>query len=253
MIADIQISSGTGGINLIRKLDEKIIDVTFGGVPAMIDMIDNGSDIKIVAPVMSEGAALVVNEDMPVSDWDGFIKYIKQSDVPVRIGYKVDQSVQNIIFETALKSENLSFSRSLSAVNVDVVVVNLHGPKNIIPALEANVIDGFVIMQPYPSLAEYKGQGKIIAHLKKNLPPSNQWADHPCCALAANAVTIEKRSKELGALIELFRDATTYLIENPDESAEIVSAWLGTPNKVELTSLPSIKFMSEYTDAWMRV
>ncbi len=167
MIADIQISSGTGGINLIRKLDEKIIDVTFGGVPAMIDMIDNGSDIKIVAPVMSEGAALVVNEDMPVSDWDGFIKYIKQSDVPVRIGYKVDQSVQNIIFETALKSENLSFSRSLSAVNVDVVVVNLHGPKNIIPALEANVIDGFVIMQPYPSLAEYKGQGKIIAHLKK--------------------------------------------------------------------------------------
>lgn len=249
LIANVQIDSGTGGINLIRKLDEKIIDLSFGGVPAMIDMIDTGSKIKIVAPVMSEGAALVVGNDIPVSDWDSFIEYVRNTADPVRIGYKVDKSVQNIIFETALKSEHLSYSRSLSAINVDVVVVNLHGPKNIIPALNAKIIDGFVVMQPYPALAEYRGVGKIIAHLR-TLPPSHKWEDHPCCALAAGDDFINNESEVLEALIELFRYASTFIIENPAESAEIVSAWLGTPKDVELTSIPSIKYLNEFSGDW---
>lgn len=251
LIANIKIDSGTGGIQLIRKLDEKILDVTFGGVPAMIDMIDKGSRIKIVAPVMTDGDALVVRKDMPVSGWKGFVDYVRNSKTPVRIGYKAATSVQNLIFEAALKNEHLSFSRDINAPDVDVIVVNLHGPKNLLPALEAGVIDGYVIMQPYPAIAEHSKEGKVISELK-NLPPKGQWTEHPCCALAAGDDFIKDHGEIIESLIVLFDSAGKYIIKHPKESAEITARWLGTPVKVEELSLPTINFTETYTSAWNR-
>jgi len=248
-IADIVIDSSTGGINLIRKLDENLLDMSFGGVPAMIDMIDKGSHIKIIAPVMTEGAALVVDRSMPVSNWAEFVGYVKKSERPIKIGYKVAVSVQNLIFESALKEEKLSFSRDLSSEDVDIIVVNLHGPNNLSPSLEAQIIDGFVVMQPYPALAEYEKKGKIIAHLK-SLPPVGKWENHPCCALAVNTDFIKSHREVIEALVELFQNAGDYISENHPDSAGIVAKWLGTPEEVEKLSLPTIKFVNEYDKLW---
>lgn len=249
LLANIKIDSSTGGINLIRKLDEKILDVSFGGVPAMIEMIDKGSRIKIIAPVNADGDALIVDKNMPVSNWKEFVDYIKESKKPVRIGYKVSTSVQNLIFESALNNEGISFSRELNAENVDVVVVNLHGPNNLLPALESHVIDGFVVMQPFPAMAEYSTNGKIISQLR-DLPPSGDWNDHPCCALASGEDFIKKHEDIVEALIELFGKAAEYIGEHPHESAAITSKWLGTSVDVEALSLPTIRYKEEYNKEW---
>lgn len=248
-MANIQLDSGTGGIHLIRKLDEKIIDMSFGGVPAIISMIDKGSNIKIVSPVMSEGAALAVDKDMPVSDWDEFVSYVKSSKAPVKIGYKVDISVQNLIFETALKYENLTYSNNIADEDVDIVVINLHGPKNLTPSLKAGVIDGFVVMQPYPAIAEEKGVAKSIVQLK-DLPPLKKWKGHPCCALAASGEIITDHIDIVEALVDLFKRSGQYIVSNPEESAVITSDWLLTPVRVEEISLPTITFLSDYNDEW---
>lgn len=251
VLANVEIDSGTGGIQLIRKLDEKILDVSFGGVPAMISMIDKGSKIKIIAPVMSEGASLVVAKDMPVSDWAGFVKYVKEQKEPVKIGYKVDVSVQNLIFETALSAEKLSFSKNIASEDVDVIVINLHGPNNLLPSLTAGVIDGYVVMQPYPAIAEETGEAKVISQLS-NLPPDGQWKGHPCCALAAGTEFIEDHGDIVQAFVDLFERAGKFIISNPDESAKITAEWLLTSESVERRSLPTIKFLSHYTDEWNR-
>jgi NitT/TauT family transport system substrate-binding protein len=251
LIGILEVSSGTGGINLIRKLDEKLLDVSFGGVPAMVEMIDKGSSIKIVAPVMAEGAALVVDNSMPAANWAEFAEYVKKSQTPVKIGYKIDISVQNLILETALHKEGLTYNNDLNAADTDVILVNLHGPNNLIPALESGVIDGFVVMQPYPALAEYSKSGKIIANLK-DLPPDGQWESHPCCAFAARNDFIHEHGDVLEAMITLFRAAGEYINENPYESADIVAKWLDMPEEVERDSLPTIKFLSRYTDEWNR-
>jgi len=251
LLARVEIDSGTGGINLIRKLDEKLIDISFGGVPAVINMIDQGSSIKIIAPVMSEGAALVMDTKYPVNNWKDFVDFAKDRSEPVRIGYKVSKSVQNLIFESALRVEGLTFSKDITAEDVDIIVINLHGPKNLIPSLEAQVIDGFVVMQPYPALAEYSRDGKIVANLS-SLPPKGSWVDHPCCALAAHSEFLQKDQRIIEALITLFQSSGEYIKSNPDESAGIVSEWLGTPKSVERVSLPTISFLSEYTKEWDR-
>lgn len=248
-IAKIEIESGTGGIYLIRKLDEKIIDVSFGGVPAMIDMIDKGSSIKILSPVMTEGAALVVSEDIPVNGWAEFIQYIKDSDRPLRIGYKVDVSVQNLIFEAALREEGITFSDNIQDRVSDVILINLHGPKNLIPSLESEIIDGFVVMQPYPALAEYKKSGKIIAPLS-SLPPQGRWKDYPCCAFAAGKDFINTHPAVAEALVTLFYHAAEYISENIKESAGITAGWLDMPEQVEAESLPTINYTNKYNDAW---
>lgn len=249
LLANVKISSGTGGINLVRKLDENLLDISFGGVPAMIDLIDKGSNIKIIAPVMTEGAALVVKSSIPVNSWSDFTDYARQLQRPVRIGYKVDRSVQNLIFESALREEKLSFSRDINDENSEVVVINLHGPKNLLPSLEADIIDGYVVMQPYPALAEYSRAGKIAVMLS-DLPPKGQWHDHPCCALAAGEDFISKHAAVTEALVELFMYAGDYIKANPQESAHIVADWLDMPDTVEELSLPTISFLNNYNLSW---
>lgn len=44
-VAEVFINSSSGGKKLNRTLDEKHNDITFGGVPAMLSFIDQGSDM----------------------------------------------------------------------------------------------------------------------------------------------------------------------------------------------------------------
>jgi len=248
-IADVQLQPGTGGGQLIRKLHEQQIDVALGGVPAMIKQIDAGSPLKIVAPMMSEGAALVLAKDFPADDWASFIEVAKQTEKPIRIGYKIQTSVQNLIFEQALLSEGVSFSKEHPEAGKAVVVRNMFGATNLIPALQNDLIDGFVIMQPFAALAEYQQVGKAVASLS-DLPPKSQWQDHPCCALAANGLLLEQKRELLSKLVLLLLRANRYLQQQPEKSAALVAKWLERPVAVEQLSLPTINFLANYSDQW---
>jgi len=248
-VANIELQSSAGGGQLIRKLHEKQLDVALGGVPAMIKQIDAGSKMKIVAPLMSEGAALVMGKDCTSTDWQSFIAMIKISPRPVRIGYKIETSVQNLIFEKALKSEGIRFSREEASNDAKVIVFNLHGAKNLIPALKNDLIDGFVVMQPFVALAEYQQVGKTVANLC-DLPPDRQWADHPCCALAAGDRMLDFQRDVLVKLTSLLLSANRYLQQNQQQGAELVANWLGRPLEVEQLSLPTINYLVDYPANW---
>ncbi|SHI95300.1 NitT/TauT family transport system substrate-binding protein [Malonomonas rubra DSM 5091] len=250
-IATLLVQGSTGGAQLVRKLSEKQLDVVLGGVPAMLAQIDDGSSLKIVAPLMSEGAGLILHNSLPANDWAGFIALVKQRKQPLRIGYKTKNSVQNLIFEQALNAEGISFAKENSNAGVEVLVLNMHGPKNLIPALENGLIDGFVVMQPFAALAEYQRVGKMVARLR-DLPPEHQWVDHPCCAIAANGNLLMREDKLLSKLTALLMRANLYLQQHPQEGAELVAKWLGKPLEVELMSLPTIHYLTDFSDDWQR-
>lgn len=250
-LANVSLHSSVGGGQLIRKLHEKQFDVVLGGVPAMLKQIDAGSELKIVAPLMSDGAALVLAKDIPVNDWTGFVALAKKTEKPLRIGYKIETSVQNLIFEQALLAENISFSRENEREGDQVVVLNLHGAKNLIPALKNDLIDGFVIMQPFAALAEHQQVGKTVAQLS-TLPPEGQWVGTPCCAIGANGELLTRQREELTKLVTLLLRANLYLQGHLKEGGSLVADWLGRPSDVERLSLPSIKFLVEYDDHWHR-
>jgi NitT/TauT family transport system substrate-binding protein len=250
-LARIGIDSSTGGKELIRKLNEEYFDISFGGVPAILHFIDENNSIQILAPIMTEGAGLLVHKDFPANNWEEFVNAVQQRDTPVKIGYKTAFSVQNLIFERALSELNIPYSNAMDNSQAKVVGINLHGPQNMIPGLENRLIDGFVIMQPHLALAESKGIGKTIAFLK-DLPPEGKWLGIPCCALAANISYVNKYPEASKALLTLLLRANRYITDSPGESAQLIAEWLQVPIEVEKKSIPTIHFTSDYHESWDR-
>jgi NitT/TauT family transport system substrate-binding protein len=251
VVAHVTADSSTGGKQLVRKLAEGRFDMAFGGVPAMIGSIDSKPLLRIVAPVMTEGAGLVVLKEMPVSNWEEFTAYVRNASAPVRIGHKVAVSVQKLIFEHALREAGISYSQNLDDGSVDVALLDMKGPKNLIPALEGGLLDGFVVNQPFPALAEHKGAGKLIASLS-DLPPEGKWKKNPCCALAAGNRYLETHPDIVTDFVTLILRAIVYIQENPDDTASQVSEWLGLPAEVERSSIPTILFTTEFDESWER-
>lgn len=248
-IARIRIDSSTGGREIIRKLSEEQFDFSFGGVPAMLHFIDQGVPIKILAPVMAEGAGLVVHNDLAAENWNEFVALVRKRSTPLRIGYKMEISTHNLIFERALAEEKIAFGKQAKEPMIKIRILNLHGAKNLIPALENKLIDGFVVNQPFLALAEATGTGKAIA-LFKDLPPAGKWQGHPCCALAAKESYVEKNPKITEAMVTLLLRANRFLGENPQQSQVQIARWLGLSPEVERRSIPTILFTTELDEEW---
>jgi len=250
-LAKVQIDSSTGGKKLIKRLAENLDDLSFGGVPAILSFIDQGKPIKILLPVNGEGAGLVMSKTFPGDSWADFINYVKTSEKPVRIGYKISVSVQNLIFESALASEHISFSRpdDTNGKPVQVELVNLYGAKNLIPALKNKLIDGFVIMQPFLALAEAQGVGKTIAQLSE-LPPNGKWKGNPCCAVAGRIAFVKQHQKIVTDFLTLLARASIFIQNDPETSAHQIAKWLGTSYEVERASIPTIAYTTEFNKQW---
>jgi len=249
VVARVLIDSGPGGKELIRKLSEDYFDMSFGGFPAMIYFIDQNNPIKILAPVMTEGSGLVVRKDLPVNNWTQFLEYIRKRNEPFRIGYKIDISVQNLIFEQALREMQIPYSNRIDDLQAKIVLLNLYGAKNLIPAMENGLIEAFVVMQPFLALAEEKNSGKVISSLNE-LPPAGKWQGHPCCALAANENYVQKYPEVSEAMLILMMRANRFINKFPQKSAVQIAHWLDMPPGVEKRSIPTIKFIIDFEESW---
>lgn len=248
VVARVRVGSSTGGQELVRRLAEDQFDVAFGGFPALVEAIDRGAPLRIIAPVMAGGAALVVRPGLPVESWGDFVAIARTGEVPLRIGYTVAVSVQGLVFEEALRAEGVRYADQLEASDAQVALLNLHGPGNLIPALENGLVDGFVAMQPYVAMAEEQGKGRLVTFLEGI--PFEQAGPYPCCAVAARSGVLQAQGPAVEHLLTLLLRATRYLAEEPEEAAPVVAQWLDGSAAVERRSLPTIRFTTELDAAW---
>lgn len=252
-LAHVVIDSTTGGKKLIRTLVEGHNDISFGGVPAMLGFIDQGSEIEILLPIQAEGSGLVVEPDIPAANWEEFVSYLKKRNGPLKIGYKTAVSVQNLIFETALDTISIPYTKDVENPDPSarIILVNLFGAKNLLPALENGLIDGFVVNQPFVAMTEFKGSGRMVASLS-DLPPAGQWRNNPCCALAANKEFVAAHPDIVDAFVELMLQAGRFIREDPEKSAGQIAAWLGIDPEIEKLSLPTIRYATGFDEDWNR-
>ncbi len=247
-VARVVIDSSVGGKELIRRLAQDQFDLAFGGFPAMVEAIDHGGAIRVVAPVMTGGAGLVVRRDSPFADWEGFLAYVRSRERPVRVGYKSAVSVQGLVFERALHRADITHTANPQDTAAQIRLVNLHGPQNLLPALENDLIDGFVVMQPFLALAEEAGTGKVVALLDQI--PGDDGAAFPCCALAAREDYLEREPRAAALMVDLLLHASRYIEDHPAQAAAVVASWLGVSPQVEGKALPTIHFVREFDQAW---
>ena len=146
------------------------LDLTTNSFPAMLSGIDSGAKIKVISPLQSDAIAMVSRTDIDVKGWEAFEKYVKDSKRPVTVGYHSPTSAPKIVFEAAMAQSNLRVTGDANATKeqADIVMMDLKGIPNVIPALIAKQVEFAVIPAPTPEVIEAKGQGHVVLQMKEH-------------------------------------------------------------------------------------
>lgn len=239
-----------GGSRMPAAMSRGEIEIGLGGTTAIAKFADGGSPFKIICPLQTDGDMLVMQKDSTVTDWTSFVAAAREGDRPLRIGYKAPVAVAKMIFERALKAENIICGYDANEGKSQVMLVNFGSEKSPIPLMETKAIDGFVMNQPAVSLAVHKGLGKVVAELR-DLPPKGKWFNHPCCCVAATTDTIRKHPEPVKALLKVIILSTQLIRDDQQLAIACASRWTRYDRQVEKDSVPTIAYIAEPTDDWI--
>ncbi|GAH99592.1 unnamed protein product [marine sediment metagenome] len=87
---------------------------------------------------------LVLSPENHVNSWEEFVKWVKKSKEPIRIGFKNPVAIAKLIFERALVEEGLTYTSDKSDRTKDILMVHMKGEKNLVPGLQNNIINGYL-------------------------------------------------------------------------------------------------------------
>lgn len=224
------------------------IDMCVNSSTGMMAGIDQGTNVQMLCPIHVDGISLVFPKGTGISGWQEVEAYIKDSEIPVKIGFHSPTSAPRVLVQKALTDAGLKVSVDPDAQDVDVILVNLNGSKNLMPAFTSSVVDAWVAPSHYPELAESEGIGEIALKLT-DFPPEGQWLDFPCCVFAAREAIVEKHPDIMKAMVGLLTASAEWCEHNRDEAAPVLGEIIGI--SPEVVKQAQIKFTTTPTKNWM--
>lgn len=182
------------------------IDVAYVGATPPLSAIDKGLDAKIVAAVQTNGSSLILKTELSH-------KYSGPSDLKgLKIAIIPTTSVQEAVLIKWLKDNN---------VDPKEIDLKSMGGGEAVTAMKAGAVDGAFLHEPYPSIIELEGSGKIV------LRSSQMWENHPCCVLLISGRILRDYPEVAEEILSIHKKATEYNTAHPDEAAEIFSRKVG--------------------------
>lgn len=198
------------------------LDMGYVGLaPAINAVANNNVPIQALALVNNEGSAIVVGRQSFIQspvDLKGKIVAIP--------GYG---NVQDVLLRQALLNSKLEFK------DVKITVLK---PPEMLQALARGDIGAFVAWEPYPSMAEAQGIGKVL------LSSDQIWADHPCCILTGNKDFLNKNPVAVTKLIKVHEQATDFIKNKPEEAIRIGVKYTGLEPEIVRAALSRIEYES---------
>lgn len=237
-----------GGSEAATLMGQKHLDAAVCSNTAMLSAVDQGTAVKILAPIQTDGVALVFPAGTDFYGWDAVKKHIQDSEVPVKIGYHSPVSGPRIALESVLKEEGLKVTEDPGDSNADVLLVDLKGSSNLLPSLTSGQVDAWVGPSHYPEAAEVEGLGKIVLTLN-DFPPEGKWENFPCCVFSAREEVVNQNPEVFEAMVELIDETTKYAMENKEESSKILSEKIGVSK--EAVDACKITYTTNPTEKWM--
>jgi len=247
-VANIELVVNKSGSETMTMLAQGHIDLGLASNTAFITSRDQGNPVKILCPVHVEGIGLVGAADSPINSWADFVAQVKDGKEQLVVGYHSPTSAPLILFEAALREAGIDYTKDPADVNTPVLLVDLKGTNNLLPALTSKQVDAWVGPSPYPELAVTEGLGKIILDMK-HLEPEGKWYDFPCCVLGTTEKVIKDYPAEVGKIVELIALATDYCELHPDEAAVVTAEFTGV--SLEAAQMSTIKYTAEPSEAWI--
>ncbi|KPK75605.1 MAG: hypothetical protein AMJ79_10700 [Phycisphaerae bacterium SM23_30] len=247
-VADVEIVMVGGGSKMPAALAQNIIEVGYGGVAPVLAFVDQGTPIKLIAPLHYKGDMFVVKPHFPAQTWPEFVAYAKTVDQPIRIGYKSPVACAKVIFEEALKFEGIPFGSDPAQTDIKVLMINTNGGDKLNTSLGGDLIDGYAGNNPFPAIAVEKKIGRIVCDLE-DLPPGT-FQNHPCCCIAARTDALRNKSEAIIDLLVLFIQANGTINTDLEKAVASATKWIGTSETVEKMSIPTSGYSLEASEEW---
>lgn len=207
------------GGDLMTGMASGEVDIGYGGITPVLSAVEKGVPIKVVAGAQIEGSGIAVS---PESDIDSPEDLAGKS-----IATPGEASIQYMLLQYYLEDNNMSTDdMNISAMKV--------APMN--DALNANKIDGMLTYEPYVTMAVENGNVMFI-NSSEILP------EHPCCVVAASERFIDENPDKLDTIISIHENATEFILENPDEAAELLPDDIVADVEIEKKAISGIKFV----------
>lgn len=248
-IAILDLVVAKSGSETATLFAQKHLDMGIASITAIMAGIDKGTPMKIVCPLQTEGMALVVPKNSPLTDWNSLLQRVKDSKEPVKIGFHSPTSAPKIVLEGALVKAGLQVTLDPSDPKADILLVDLKETSNLLASLTAGQVEAVVGPSPFPEVAQTRGIGKVLVNLGE-LPPAGQWANFPCCVGVASEEMIAKHPEVVRAFVALISRVGTWCNENPQQAGEIAAQWIGLPPEAGRKS--TLVFLNTFNDSWLR-
>lgn len=248
-IAIIDLILAKSGSESATMFAQGQIDLAMASVTAIMAGIDKGTKMHIVAPLQTEGMALVAPKDAKYSDFASFVAFVKASKLPVKVGYHSPTSAPKILLERALKEAGLKVTEDPNDYTAKVLLADLKETSNMLPALATRQVEAIVGPSPFPEVAVTKGAGKVVFDLR-DMPPKGFWHDFPCCVVAASDAIIKADPKVVKALVDLTLKTNTWCNTHKTEVAKISADWIGID--LAAAQYSTLVFLPGFTQAWVR-
>lgn len=248
-IAILDLVVAKSGSETATLFAQKHLDMGIASITAIMAGIDKGTPMKIVCPLQTEGMALVVPKDSPLTSWESLLQRVKDSKEPVKIGFHSPTSAPKIVLEGALVKAGLKVTLDPSDSKADVLLVDLKETSNLLASLTAGQVEAVVGPSPFPEVAQTRGIGKVLVNLGE-LPPAGQWANFPCCVGVASEEMIVKHPEVVRAFVALISRVGAWCNAHPQQAGEIAAQWIGLPPEAGRKS--SLVFLGSFNDSWLR-
>ncbi len=194
----IEFINSADGLNALRAGK---LDVAAFGTTAPLVHIAQGADLRIIAGIMGEDAAIVVTPDNASS-----IKKI--SDLKGKKVATVRLATGDAVLRGALDQEGINWKS-------DLHIFELKNPPAVIEAVKAGEVDAGVIWGPHDITAE--NNGLVIAIRSDTI-----YKGHPCCRLVVTADEAQARRDVLTRFVRALLRAQKFSQENHAETIDAI-------------------------------
>ncbi|MEM2277359.1 MAG: ABC transporter substrate-binding protein [Zestosphaera sp.] len=206
------------GADLAAAIARREIDAGWACLGPILNLIDQGVDVKIVMKVHDYGYALVVNPN-------------KVSSI---------EDLNNItVYSTGLANPtNLLLLRIQDVYGVRFNIKPVGDPQTLLSMLISGQIDAASLPEHYASVAEASG-AKVL------LRAQDVWPSMPGSYIIVRGDILKNKPEVVKKLLEVTREALVILESNKELAIQASSTELGISREVALKSISSLEWIME--------
>lgn len=124
-------------------------------------------------------------------------------------------SIHNIVLQYLLRANGLSVTESTPQPHqVKLVVMP---PADMVSALAAKTVAGFIVAEPFNAAAENQGIGKVLRFT------ADIWRDHACCVTLMHEHDIQQRPAWVQKVVDALVAAQLWVLDHRVETAALLS------------------------------